>query len=34
LTDVFPRELAGNQKFVATVGSAYDRYAEGRLLAV
>ena len=32
LTDVFTRELAGNPKFVATVGAAYDRYAAGRML--
>jgi hypothetical protein len=34
LTDVFTRELAGNPKFVTAVGAAYDRHAEGRLLAV
>jgi fructuronate reductase len=32
LTNVFTRGLANNQDFVATVGAAYDRYADGRLL--
>jgi fructuronate reductase len=32
LTDVFARDLANNQKFAGTVGAAYDRYADGRLL--
>jgi fructuronate reductase len=32
LTDVFTRDLANNQKFAGTVGAAYDRYADGRLL--
>jgi fructuronate reductase len=32
LTDVFTRGLVNNQDFVAAVGAAYDRYADGRLL--
>ncbi|HEY0281794.1 MAG TPA: mannitol dehydrogenase family protein, partial [Rhizomicrobium sp.] len=33
LTDVFTRDLAGSQKFVATVGAAYDRITSGRFFA-